>query len=160
MQQGVSTVRQLRLHFNPSLEERHKRELLVQRVRALPQDERDGQAVGQVDKSEVQLEQVSTRRNSVRQLCDDNNHFVAKDQGERDRVQRLWTLLQGARQGPTHPAEEGRRPDEEEEVDEEGGDDEEHLHHHLQLHHPLLLLGLPHLLQLQLGCLPAMPVLH
>ena len=121
MQQGVSTVRQLRLHFNPSLEERHKRELLVQRVRALPQDERDGQAVGQVDKSEVQLEQVSTRRNSVRQLCDDNNHFVAKDQGERDRVQRLWTLLQGARQGPTHPAEEGRRPDKKKETEGEAG---------------------------------------
>ena len=96
----------------------------------------------------------------MRQLRNDNNHVVAKDQGERDRVQRLWTLLQGPRQGPTHPAEEGRRPDEEEEVDEEGGDDEEHLHHQLQLHHPLLLLSLPHLLQLQLGGLPAMPVLH
>ena len=96
----------------------------------------------------------------MRQLRDNNNHVVAKDQGERDRVQRLWTLLQGARQGPTHSAEEGRRPDEEEEVDEEGGDDEEHLHHQLQLHHPLLLLSLPHLLQLQLGGLPAMPVLH
>ena len=55
MQQGVPAVRQLRLHVNPSLEERHQRELLVQRVRALPQDERDSQAVGQVHKSEVQL---------------------------------------------------------------------------------------------------------
>ena len=53
-------VRQLWGGFNPSLEERHERELLVQRVWTLPQDERDGQAVGQVDKSEVQLEQVPT----------------------------------------------------------------------------------------------------
>ena len=163
MQQGVPAVRQLRLHVNPSLEERHQRELLVQRVRALPQDERDASSLVKVDLAEellVQLEQVPTGRNCVRQLCNDNNHVVAKNQGERDRVQRLWTLLQGPRQGPTHPAEEGRRPDEEEEVDEEGGDDEEHLHHQLQLHHPLLLLSLPHLLQLQLGGLPTMPVLH
>ena len=55
----------------------------------------------------------------MRQLRDNNNHIVAKDQGERDRVQRLWTLLQGARQGPTHSAEEGRRPDEEEETEGE-----------------------------------------
>ena len=55
----------------------------------------------------------------MRQLRDNNNHVVAKDQGERDRVQRLWTLLQGARQGPTHPAEEGRRPDKEKETEGE-----------------------------------------
>ena len=115
-------VRQLWGGFNPSLEERHERELLVQRVRALPQDERDASSLVAVDLAEellVQLEQVSTRGNSVRQLRDNNNHVVAKDQGERDRVQRLWTLLQGPRQGPTHPAEEGRRPDEEEETEGE-----------------------------------------
>ena len=64
----------------------------------------------------------------MRQLRDNNNHIVAKDQGERDRVQRLWTLLQGPRQGPTHPAEEGRRPDKEKETEGEAG-------HELQFEH-------------------------
>ena len=57
----------------------------------------------------------------MRELRDNNNHVVAKNQGERDRVQRLWTLLQGPRQGPTHPVEEGRRPDQEEETEGEAG---------------------------------------
>ena len=63
MQQGVSTVRQLRLYVNPSLEERHQRELFVQRVRTLPQDERDTSSLVTVDLAEellVKLKQVST----------------------------------------------------------------------------------------------------
>ena len=56
-------VRQLWGGFNPSLEERYKRELLVQRVRALPQDERDASSLVKVDLAEellVQLKQVPT----------------------------------------------------------------------------------------------------
>ena len=47
--------------FNPPLEERHERELLVQRVWTLPQDERDPSSLVTVDLAEellVQLKQV------------------------------------------------------------------------------------------------------
>ena len=100
----------------------------------------------------------------MRQLRHHDDHSLEADQGERHRLQRLWTLLQGPWKGSTHPAEEGRRADEEEEVDEEGGDGRDEQHHavdlNVQLHQPRLLLRLLQLLQLQLGCFPTMPVLQ
>ena len=158
-------MRQLRVHLHTSLEERHDGELLVQRVRTLPQDERHSSSIGTLYQPEMQLKQVEAGGNGVCQLRHHDNHPVEEDQGERHRLQRLRSLLQGPWEGSTHSVEEGRCADKKKEVNEEGGSDEQHhavINHVLvQLHQPcFLLLCLLQLLQLQLGGLPTMPVLQ
>ena len=114
-------MRQLRIHLHTSLEERHDGELLVQRVRTLPQDERHSSSIGTLYQPEMQLKQVEAGGNGVCQLRHHDNHPVEEDQGERHRLQRLRSLLQGPWERSTHPVEEGRCADKEEEAEGEAG---------------------------------------
>ena len=79
------------------------RELSVQRLRPLPQDERQQQASTEV---QLLLQQVSheqkVRRRQLCQLRDLDNHPVEEEQGWISCLQCLRSLLQSPQQRPTH----------------------------------------------------------
>jgi len=106
-------VRELRSDFNPVVAPRRERSLLVQRLRALLQDERHQSTSRQAQEAPVFNEE---RGHLVHKLCDHDDNVVEEKHERGTSLQRLWTLPQTAQCVEAHGSEEREHPDEKPEV--------------------------------------------
>ena len=140
-------MRELRGDLNATVAQRHDRQLPLQRLRSLPQDERNQPTAGEAEKLSGLLLQKG--RDCVRQLQHRDNNAVATNGCRRYRLQRVRALPEDPQPAAADHVEEGQRANEEEKAEQggdvllpssvsllsqDGGDDDglgplEHLHH-------------------------------
>ena len=109
---------ELRGDLNASLAPRHNGQLPLQRLRPLPQDERDKPTSGETQELKGFL--LQTGRDGVRQLQHGDNDAVATNGGRRHCVQRLRTLPEDPQPASADHVEERQCADKEEKA-EQGG---------------------------------------
>uniref|UniRef100_A0A1I8I6K8 Uncharacterized protein n=1 Tax=Macrostomum lignano TaxID=282301 RepID=A0A1I8I6K8_9PLAT len=103
-----SRVRQLRRHQHAVVAPRWRRSLPVQRVRPLPEDERQRQTAGE---AQEEADNHPPGWHHLLELQHNIHHSLAQEWQRRTRVQRMRSLLQAAQREPAGLNEERRHPD-------------------------------------------------